>query len=169
MGRSPGEASPGLFRVLWWGCGQHSRHYHLGDWKFLSESGTRVFTNSFEFFLLFLSVCWERARGGEPLVQSTVYRVPGFLSSRPNWLSSPPHRKRVFPPRPPSRFQRGDTLACGREGEGAHSNEGTNTLYSYSTIPIRNLHLPVPLSVVVLLSLCVKTSLLSYVPRCLFV
>jgi hypothetical protein len=55
-----------------------------------------------------------------------VYRVPGFLSSRQNWLSPPSHRKRVLPP--PHWFQGGDTLACGRGGGGANSDEGTDAL-----------------------------------------
>ncbi len=36
--------------------------------------------------------------------QSIVYRVPGFLSSRPNWLSPPSHPQASVAP-PPPRFQ----------------------------------------------------------------
>ncbi len=48
-----------------------------------------------------------------------LYRVLGFLSSRPNWVSLPPHlQASVVPPPPPRLVQGGDTLACrGRDAD----------------------------------------------------
>jgi hypothetical protein len=60
----------------------------------------------------------------------SVDRVPGFLSSRPNWIPRPLTRKRVLLP---LWFQGGDTLRAG----GANSDEGTDILvlqYDYSGI-----------------------------------
>jgi hypothetical protein len=55
-----------------------------------------------------------------------VYRVPGFLSSRPNWLPPPPDRKQVLPP---PLVPGGGTHPLGGGGEGgANADEGTDTL-----------------------------------------
>jgi hypothetical protein len=52
--------------------------------------------------------------------------VPGFLSSRPNWLPSPPHAQASIAPPP---FGSGGTHSLSGEGaEGANSDEGTETL-----------------------------------------
>jgi hypothetical protein len=51
----------------------------------------------------------------------SVDRVPGFLSSRPNWIPRSLTHKRVLLP---LWFQGGDTLGAG----GASSDEGTDTL-----------------------------------------
>ncbi len=52
-----------------------------------------------------------------------VYRVPGFLSSRPNWLLTTLHpQASVAPPAVP---WGGGILACVR---GANSDKGTDTL-----------------------------------------
>jgi hypothetical protein len=60
-----------------------------------------------------------------------VYRVPGFLASRPNWLLPPPHPLvGVVPPLVPGGGGE-DTLARGRGGGGSHSDEGTDTLVLY--------------------------------------
>jgi hypothetical protein len=56
--------------------------------------------------------------------QSTVYRVPRFLTSRPNW--GPPHpQASVAPLLDPG----GDTLACGGGGWG-DPIQTTDTLYN---------------------------------------
>jgi hypothetical protein len=59
-------------------------------------------------------------------VHHKVDRVPGFLSGRPNWLPSPPHQQASVAP--PLLVSWGDTLARGKGGGGANSDEGTNTL-----------------------------------------
>jgi hypothetical protein len=60
--------------------------------------------------------------------------VPGFLSSRLNWLPPPLTRKRVLPS---LWFQRGYTLARGR-GEEPIWTKGQTLWYSrYSIIPLR--------------------------------
>ncbi len=68
-----------------------------------------------------------------------VYRVPGFLSSRPNWLppALSPAKECVAPPFGPGR---GAPTRWGERGGGANSDNGTDTLvpYSrYSIIPLR--------------------------------
>ncbi len=62
-----------------------------------------------------------------------VYRVPGFLSSRPDWVHPPPQpltRKRVF--LPPGSKGETNSLAGDAVGEPS-SDEGTDTqvLYVY--------------------------------------
>jgi hypothetical protein len=57
-----------------------------------------------------------------------VDRVPGFLSSRPNWLRPPPHPQgSVAPPLPLWSGGAGEH-AGGRGGRVANSDEGTDTL-----------------------------------------
>jgi hypothetical protein len=63
------------------------------------------------------------------LLKHRVYRVPGFLSSRPNWVPHPLTRKGVFFPTFP--FVSGDTLAGGEGVGGPNSDEGTDTLVLY--------------------------------------
>ncbi len=65
----------------------------------------------------------ERGRGHR------VYRVPGLLSSRLNWLPPPPHpQASVALPLGSWEGGGGNTLACRRGGGGSHSDEGTDTL-----------------------------------------
>jgi hypothetical protein len=58
--------------------------------------------------------------------------VPGFLSSRPNWLPPPPHPQAIAAI-PPFGFRRGDTLACGR-GEPIRTKGQTLWYSRYSII-----------------------------------
>jgi hypothetical protein len=46
---------------------------------------------------------------------STLYRLPGFLSSRPNRITPPPHPQGSVAP-PPFGSKGGDTFACGGGG-----------------------------------------------------
>jgi hypothetical protein len=68
-------------------------------------------------------------------VSHRVYRVPGFLSTRPNW---PPRPLSECCPTPP-RFQGGrHTLLWRGAGGGANSDKGQTLWYSmYSIIPLR--------------------------------
>ncbi len=50
----------------------------------------------------------------------------GFLSSRPNRVSPPPHPKKTVAT--PFGSKGGDTLACGGEGGGSQCDEGTDAL-----------------------------------------
>ncbi len=103
VGRSPGEASPGLFRVLWRGCGQHSRHYHLGDWKFLSKSGKRLSCKLIWIFPT-ISVSFPgECKGGEALPQSRYGIQSSRLSLTSSELAPPPPQPQaiVDPPPPP--------------------------------------------------------------------
>ncbi len=70
-----------------------------------------------------LQVCRRSSllRGGDE-TNHWVDRVPGFLSSRPNWLSSTPHPQAIVSPAPCG-SKGGDTLACERWGGGANSGE----------------------------------------------
>ncbi len=63
--------------------------------------------------------------------QHRAYRVPGFLSSRPNWLPPPLHPQAGVAPPPGSRG--GDTLDCGRGGVGEPIRMKGQTLW-YSTL-----------------------------------
>ncbi len=63
--------------------------------------------------------------------------MPGFLSSRPNWIPRPLTRKRVLPP---LWSQGGDTLACGIDrgrGEPIRKKEQTVWYSRYSIISLR--------------------------------
>jgi hypothetical protein len=62
-----------------------------------------------------------------------VYRVPGFLFSRRNWVPPPPHPLASVAP-PPLGPRGGDTLARGRGAGGTYSEEGTDTVVSLYTI-----------------------------------
>jgi hypothetical protein len=65
-----------------------------------------------------------------------VFRVPGFLSSRPNWGPQPPHPQESVAP-PPFESKGGDTPCLAEEGAGGpNSDDGTDTLvYSrYTTV-----------------------------------
>ncbi len=56
----------------------------------------------------------------------SLYRVPGFPSSRPNWVPHPlTHKGVLLPP-----FQKGETHSLVGEG-GPNSDEGTDTLLIY--------------------------------------
>ncbi len=57
----------------------------------------------------------------------SVYRVPGFLSSRPDWV--PPHPHLQESDVPPLWVQGGDTLARGEGMGGPDSDDGTDTLH----------------------------------------
>jgi hypothetical protein len=59
------------------------------------------------------------------------YRVLGFLSSRPNWVSQPLTRKQVLLPPPPV-LPGGETFACRGGGGGPNSDEGTDTTVCFS-------------------------------------
>jgi hypothetical protein len=61
--------------------------------------------------------------------ENTVDRVPGFLFSS-RWIWFPPPNSLASECCPPPFGSEGDTLACGKrgEGEGANSDEGTDTL-----------------------------------------
>ncbi len=61
VGRSIGEASSWLLRVLRRGCGQHSRHHNLGDWELLPQSG-KSSVNSYRFLLLIFYCCLVNIR-----------------------------------------------------------------------------------------------------------
>ncbi len=62
-------------------------------------------------------------------VNHRVHRVPGFLSSRPNWLPPPFTHKRVLPPPPPLLVSGGGAHSLAGKGAGrAHSDEGRQTL-----------------------------------------
>ncbi len=69
--------------------------------------------------------------GREKVGIHRVYKVPRFLSSRPNW-GSPPLPHRLGSVAPPPFGSRGEThsLAGEREG-GPSSDEGTETLVFY--------------------------------------
>jgi hypothetical protein len=63
-----------------------------------------------------------------------IYRVPGFLSSRPNWLLPPPHQPTSGTP-PPLVPRGGGAHSLAEEGaEGANSVEGTDTLVLYNMV-----------------------------------
>ncbi len=69
-----------------------------------------------------------------------VYRVSGFLSSRPNRVPHPLNRKRVLLP-PPIGSKGGDTLACGGgRGEDLISTQDRHTLWysMYTILPLRS-------------------------------
>jgi hypothetical protein len=53
------------------------------------------------------------------------YRVPGFLSGRPNWFPSPAWEC-CYPPLGPREWRRHTHVGGG--GAGSNSDEGTNTL-----------------------------------------
>ncbi len=79
----------------------------------------------------------------KPLREHRVYRVPGFLFSRPNWLPPPPHSwaSVALPPLVP----RWDTLAMGRGGGGGggpNSDEGTDTVYTLTVYVLCDPPLP---------------------------
>jgi hypothetical protein len=58
-----------------------------------------------------------------------AFKVPKFLSSRPNWVPPPPHpQARVAPP---LWVQGGDILLAGKGVGGPNSAEGTDTLVIY--------------------------------------
>jgi hypothetical protein len=59
------------------------------------------------------------------------YRVPGILSSRPNWVPPTPSPTRECCSSPPFGSKGADTLACGRGVGGPDSDEGTDTLVLY--------------------------------------
>jgi hypothetical protein len=61
-----------------------------------------------------------------------VYRVPGFLSSRPNWSTRPLAHKGVFPPPPPPLGSGGTHSVAGEGVGGFNSDEGTDTLVLYA-------------------------------------
>jgi hypothetical protein len=69
-----------------------------------------------------------------------VYRVPGFLSSCPNWVLPSPHPQASVAPPPP--FPKvGDTFACGGRGWGDPiPRKGQSLWYSmsYTVIPQRS-------------------------------
>jgi hypothetical protein len=71
----------------------------------------------------------------------SVYKVPGFLSSRRNWGVSRPPQASVAPP---FVSKGGDTLACGEGVGGPNSDDGTDTLVLYAnykpSTSIRNPH-----------------------------
>ncbi len=77
----------------------------------------------------------------EPKALST--QSAGFLSSRPNRVSQPPHRKRKLPP--PLWVQGGDTLACEGRGWGDPIPTIGQTLWysRYTIIPLRP-KVPIP-------------------------
>jgi hypothetical protein len=61
-------------------------------------------------------------------ISHRVYRVPGFLSSRPNWVPHPLTRECCSPPLDPSE----ETHSLAGEGlAGPNSDEGTDTLVLY--------------------------------------
>ncbi len=63
----------------------------------------------------------------DPNTGNRVYRVPGFLSSRPNWLPRSPLPQAIAAGRP-TLVPRGGYTPAGGEG-GANSDEGrTDTL-----------------------------------------
>ncbi len=64
-------------------------------------------------------------------VQNTVYRMPGFLSNRPNLVPPPPQSLGSVAP-PLFGSKGGDTLACGEGVGGPNSDEGTGTLVLYA-------------------------------------
>jgi hypothetical protein len=74
------------------------------------------------------------------LFRNRVDRVPGFLSSRPNWLPPlPPAQASVAPP--PRSVPRGDTLACGRTSGGSQFGRRQTLRYSKCRIiPLRMPH-----------------------------
>jgi hypothetical protein len=57
-----------------------------------------------------------------------VGRVPGFLSSRPNWLPPPPHSHVSVAPLPLVLGGGTHSLAGEGAGEQIHSDDGTDTL-----------------------------------------
>ncbi len=59
--------------------------------------------------------------------------MPGFHSSRPNWVPPSPHSQGSVAP-PPLWVQGGDTLASGGVGKGPNLDEGTDTLVLFVTI-----------------------------------
>jgi hypothetical protein len=75
-------------------------------------------------------VNWLYIRTRTYCMAHRVYRVPGFLPSRPN-LVPPPHpltRKRVLLPLNPLGSE---THSLGGKGGGGNADEGTNTLVLY--------------------------------------
>jgi hypothetical protein len=61
VGRSIGEASSWLLRVLRRGCGQHPRHHNLGDWELLPQSGESS-VNSYRVLLFIFYCCLVNIR-----------------------------------------------------------------------------------------------------------
>jgi hypothetical protein len=57
---------------------------------------------------------------------ATSRQSAGFFSSRPNWVSPPPHPKKSVAT--PFGSKGGDTLACCGEGGGSQCDEGTDAL-----------------------------------------
>jgi hypothetical protein len=58
-----------------------------------------------------------------------VDRVPGFLSSRQNWVPPPPHLQASVVPPPPPPFGSGGTHSIAGAGVGVpNSDEGTDTV-----------------------------------------
>ncbi len=55
-----------------------------------------------------------------------VYRVTGFLSSRPNWVSPPPHPQGSVAPPPPHSGLKAETHSLSDEGRGTRDS-GTLT------------------------------------------
>jgi hypothetical protein len=64
-----------------------------------------------------------------------VYRVPGFLSSRPNWVPTPSAARECCSS--PLWVRGGDTLACGERGEGTQIRRRDTLWYMYTIIPQR--------------------------------
>jgi hypothetical protein len=58
-----------------------------------------------------------------------VYRVPGLLSSRPNWVPPPPHLQESVVP--PPLDPRGETHSLSEGVEGINSDDGAYTLVHY--------------------------------------
>ncbi len=57
--------------------------------------------------------------------------MPGFLSSRPNWVLPPPHPQASVAPPSPFGSNGGNTLVAGERVGVPNSDEGTYTLVLY--------------------------------------
>jgi hypothetical protein len=55
-----------------------------------------------------------------------VHRVPGFLSSRPNWVPTPPHQQEIVAP--PIGSKGGTHSPAGKGVGGPNSDDGTDTV-----------------------------------------
>ncbi len=78
-------------------------------------------------------------------VPQSIHRVPGFLSSLPNWLTPTPltHKKALLPPLGPRGG--GDKFTCGGGGGGFPIQRiGTviNVYYLYNIIALRSMPYP---------------------------
>ncbi len=81
---------------------------------------------------------WEKSK--KPTEQDNLnHRVPGFLSSHPNWVPPPPHPQASVAT--PFGSTRGDTRACGRWGQdlgGTQLRRRTLWYPRYTIIPQRS-------------------------------